>query len=85
MSYRSLFLFRESCITTVFWGYFQTGLVPRFPTLIFATFLLLAGLVSCSVALILDAMKKQSDREYELKLMADSEKYFKDSDKFYIK
>ncbi len=69
----------------VFRQYFQTGLVPRFPTLIFSTFLLLTGLISWAVALILDAMKKQSDREYELKLMADSEKYFKDSDKFYIK
>ncbi len=59
----------------VFWGYFQTGLVPRFPTLIFATFLLLAGLVSCSVALILDAMKKQSDREYELILMSHLEEH----------
>lgn len=59
----------------VFWGYFQTGLVPRFPTLIFATFLLLAGLGSCSVALILDAMKKQSDREYELLLMSHTERH----------
>ena len=53
----------------VFWEYFETGLVPRFPTLTFGGFLSLAGLVSCAVALVLDALKKQSDREYELHLM----------------
>lgn len=59
----------------VFSEYFQTGLVPRLPTLVFSTFLLLSGLVSWAVALILDALKKQSDREYELKLMEYTEKY----------
>ena len=53
----------------VFIEFFKTGLVPRFPTLIFATFLGLAGLVSCASALILDAMKKQADREYEVSLV----------------
>ena len=27
MSYRSLFLFRESCIATVFWGYFRVTIL----------------------------------------------------------
>lgn len=53
----------------VFWEYFETGLVPRFPTLTFGGFLTLAGLISCAVALVLDALKKQSDRAYELHLM----------------
>lgn len=53
----------------VFVEFFKTGLVPRFPTLIFSTFLGLAGLVSCASALILDAMKKQADREYEVSLV----------------
>ncbi len=54
----------------VFDEYFKTGLVPRIPTFIFAVFLSLAGLVSCAVALILDAVKKQADREFELMLMS---------------
>ena len=53
----------------VFIEFFKTGMVPRFPTLIFSTFLGLAGLVSCASALILDAMKKQADREYEVSLV----------------
>ena len=53
----------------VFMEYFRTGIVPRFPTLIFSSFLALSGLLSCSVALILDAVKKQSDREYELRIL----------------
>lgn len=48
--------------------YFKTGLVPRFPTLIFACFLLTASLLSLCVALVLDAVKKQSDQVFELNL-----------------
>jgi len=50
--------------------YFKTGLVPRFPTLICACFLLTAALLSFGVALILDAVKKQSDQEFELNAMS---------------
>lgn len=57
----------------VFSHYFRTGLVPRFPTLIWACFLLTAALLSFGVGLILDAVKKQSDREFELVLMAQSD------------
>ena len=53
----------------VFIEFFRTGMVPRFPTLIFSTFLVLSGIVSCASALILDAMKKQADREYEVSLV----------------
>ena len=45
--------------------YFATGLVPRFPTLICACFLLTAALLSFGIALILDAVKKQSDQAFE--------------------
>ena len=31
MSYRSLFLFRESCIATVFWGYFRVTILVLCP------------------------------------------------------
>jgi glycosyltransferase involved in cell wall biosynthesis len=57
----------------VFVDYFRTGLVPRFPTLIFSTFLLLTGMLSWVMGLILDAIKKMSDREYELRLMDNCE------------
>lgn len=45
--------------------YFQTGFVPRYPTLIFACFLFTAALLSVGVGLILDAVKKQSDQAFE--------------------
>ena len=48
--------------------YFATGLVPRYPTLICACFLLSASLLSFGIALILDAVKKQSDQAFELTL-----------------
>ena len=45
--------------------YFRTGLVPRFPTLICACFVLTASLLSFGIALVLDAVKKQSDQSFE--------------------
>ena len=65
-----LFIIGIGFSTPVFIEYFKTGMVPRFPTFIFSVFLVLAGLLSFAVALILDAVKRQSDREYELTLMA---------------
>ena len=56
-------------LVPVFADYFRTGLVPRFPTLIFSTFLLLTGMLSWVMGLILDAIKKMSDGEYELRFM----------------
>lgn len=52
----------------VFAEYIDTGLVPRFPTLIFACFLMTGSLISFGIALILDAVKKQSDQSFELAL-----------------
>lgn len=56
----------------VFAEYFRTGLVLKFPTLIFACFLFTAALLSFSVGLVLDAVKKQSDQAFELALASAS-------------
>ena len=50
----------------VFVEYFRTGLVPRFPTLIFSVFLVLSGILLCTVALILDALKGHADGRFEV-------------------
>lgn len=55
-------------VCPVFAEYFRTGMVPRFPTLIVACFLLTAALLLVVVGLILDAVKKQSDQTFELSL-----------------
>lgn len=49
--------------------YFSTGLVPRFPTLIFTCFLATAALLSFGIGLVLDATKRLSDVDFELSLM----------------
>jgi len=54
----------------VFCEYFETGLVLRYPTLIFACFLLTAALLSFGIGLILDAVKKQADQAFELNALA---------------
>ena len=46
--------------------YFKTGLVPRYPTLIFACFLFTTALLSFCVGCVLDAVKKQADQAFEL-------------------
>ena len=56
----------------VFVEYFKTGLVLKFPTLIFACFLFTAALLSFSVGLVLDSVKKQSDQAFELVLTSAS-------------
>lgn len=46
--------------------YLQTGLVPRFPTLIVSMFLLLAGLLSVFTGLCLDVIVGKDRRNFEL-------------------
>lgn len=46
--------------------FFRTAQVPRHPTVTFAGFLAMAGLLSYSVGLILGACKKQSDQLFEI-------------------
>jgi len=52
----------------VFIEYLQTGLVPRFPTLIVSMFMLLSALLSLSCGLILDSLKRRERQEMEFKL-----------------
>jgi len=56
-------------VAPVLGEYFRSGLVPRFPTLIFACFLFMSALLLLAVGLILDAMKKLSDQQFELALI----------------
>lgn len=49
--------------------YFQTGLVPRFPTLIVAMFLLLAALLSLFTGLCLDVIVTKDRKNYELRMI----------------
>ena len=50
--------------------YFRTGLVPRFPTLIVAMFLLLAALLSLFTGLCLDVIVTKDRKNYELKVIS---------------
>jgi len=51
----------------IFITYIETGLVPRFPTLIVGCFFILASLLSFFSGLILDSMTRSERRSYELK------------------
>lgn len=51
---------------SVFIEYVQTGLVPRFPSLITSVGFLLAAILNLVVGIILDAITKQNRRFYEL-------------------
>jgi len=48
--------------------FFETGLVPRFPTLIFAVFLWLAAIQSFFAGLILDVTKQKNRHDFEMLL-----------------
>lgn len=50
--------------------YFKIGLVPRFPTLITAGFLAIAGLLSFFTGLCLDVIISQHRKDFELKRIA---------------
>lgn len=52
----------------VFITYLQTGLVPRFPTLIVSGFIMAAALLSLFCGLILDHMRQKELRDFEFKL-----------------
>ncbi len=49
--------------------YFHTGLVPRFPTLIVALFLMLAALLSLFTGLCLDVIVTKDRKNFELQLV----------------
>ena len=63
-----LFLLGSVMMIPVLSGYFKTGLVAKFPTLIVAIGLLTSSLVSLACGLMLDTVKKHSDQFYELAL-----------------
>ncbi|MCL1631646.1 glycosyltransferase family 2 protein [Sporolactobacillus sp. CPB3-1] len=48
--------------------YFQTGLVPRFPTLIVSGFLMLASLLSFFGGMILDVLVQNERQNFEIKM-----------------
>lgn len=52
----------------IFATYLQTGLVPRFPTLIVSGFIMLAALVSLFSGLLLDNIRQKDCRDFEFKL-----------------
>lgn len=52
------FLFAAVLIAPVLWTYFQTGLVPRLPTAVLATGIVLAGALSLTTGIILDTVTR---------------------------
>ncbi len=55
--------------------YLQTGLVPRFPTLIVSGFGMLAALIALFSGLLLDNMRQKDCRDFEFKLQQVHEQY----------
>ena len=56
-------------VIPVFIEYFQTGLVPRFPTLIFSGFMLVVGIINYVCGVILDGVTKKYRLLFELNLI----------------
>lgn len=78
-NYRPLSFFGGAClllmlialimVAPVISAYFQTGLVPRFPTLIVSGFLALAGIQSFFTGLTLEIMSAKDRRDFEFRLI----------------
>jgi len=60
----------------VFAEYFRTGLVQRFPTLIFAGYLMVVAIICLFAGIILQVVKRQNDQDFEFRLQ---ETYFSKS------
>ena len=56
-------------------GYFKTGLVPNFPTLIVSGFMALAGIISMFAGLVLGTLVEQQRQNFEFKLQMIRQKY----------
>lgn len=77
-NYKPLKFFGNSClllvliaaifIVPVFAEYFQTGLVPKFPTLIVCGFMVLAGIQSFFAGMILEVLAAKDRRDFEYRL-----------------
>lgn len=63
-----LFLISACFVTPVLMEYFDTGLVPRFPTLIVCGFLVLLAMLLWSCGLILEVLVKKHRQLYEILL-----------------
>jgi hypothetical protein len=59
-------------VTPVFIEYFQTGLVPRFPTLIVSGFIALLAMMMWVAGVILEVISRNHWKQYELALIQDS-------------
>ena len=55
--------------------YWQTGLVPRFPTLIVCGFVLIAALQSLFAGLVLQSMEQKNKQDFEMRLIQAKEAY----------
>lgn len=76
-TYLSLFLLLIGIcfFTPVLIDYFDTGLVPKFPSLIAASFFALAAIQSFFCGLILNTIMKKNKQDFELKLTEFDIKY----------
>ena len=59
---------RQILFVPIFVTYVQTGLVPRFPTLIASGFIVLAALQSFFSGMILDTFAQKNRQEFESEL-----------------
>ena len=64
-----LLLFALILVLPVMVEYFQTGLVPRFPTLIVSGFIALLAMLMWVGGIILEVISRNNWRQYELTLM----------------
>ena len=63
-----LFLVSLAFFLPVFCEYLQTGMVPRFPTLIVCSFVMLSALLSLVCGLVLDTNAKNSRKNFEVQM-----------------
>ena len=64
-------------VVPIFITYIQTGLVPRFPTLIVSGFVVLAALHSFFSGMILDTLVQNNRQEFEMTLNSVEKDYRK--------
>ena len=63
-----LMLIALALFTPVFIEFIETGLVPRFPTLIVSSILGLSALLSAACGLILDTIAVNARKDFEIKM-----------------
>ena len=56
-------------VLPVFGEYFQTGLVPRFPTLIFSGFLMVTAIQAFFSGMILETINRKNRQDFEMQLI----------------